>query len=107
MHDCYGSCGWEIIWQLQEDRTSIPAIIAAKIEEAVHLLHDEDIVFGDLRSNNILYVASEHHVVLVDFDWSGKSGESRYLVTLNHAELGKAWAEVAPHGVMRKADDLW
>jgi serine/threonine protein kinase len=83
-------------------------IIAVKVEEAVHLLHDKDIVFGDLHSNNILYGASERRVVLIDFDWSGKKGESRYLVTLNRAELGRTWKEeVTSYGVMRKADDLW
>ena len=38
------------------------------------VLHNDDIVFGDLRSNNILYVASEHRMVLVHFNWAGKNG---------------------------------
>ena len=93
------------IWQLQEDKTPIPKIVRTKVEEAVGLLHNEDIVFGDLRSNNILYVPSEHRVVLVDFDWAGKDGECRYPVTLNH---GNTWAEdVLPYGIMRKEHDLW
>ena len=46
------------IWQLQRDKTPIPAIVAVEVEKAVRHLHNEDIVFGDLRSNNILYVAS-------------------------------------------------
>jgi hypothetical protein len=73
------------------------------------LLYNEDIIFGDLRSNNILYVASEHRVILVDFDWAGKNGECRYPVTLNPGERGsKTWAEdVLPYGIMRKAHDVW
>ena len=55
--------------------------------------------------NNILYVGSEHRVVLVDFDWAGKNGECRYPVTLNPGDF---WAEdVLPYGIMRKAHDLW
>ena len=68
------------------------------------LLQNEDIVFGDLRGNNILYVASEHRASLVDFDWAGKNGESRYPVTLNPGEYRKTWAEdVMPYGIMLKA----
>lgn len=92
-------------WQLHEDGIPIPAILTTK---AVQLLHEEDIVFGDLRSNNIIYVASEHRVVLIDFDWAGKNGESRYPATLNAGEVGKAWSEdVSPYGIMRKEHDIW
>ena len=95
------------VWQLQQDNALIPAIVPAKVEEAVRLLHNKDIVFGDLRSNNILYVASEHRIALVDFDWPGKDGGSRYPATLNLGD-SKTWAEqVVPYGTMRKADDLW
>lgn len=96
------------VWQLQQDRTPIPVIVHKKVREAVQLLHEQDIVFGDLRSNNILYVASEDHAVLVDFDWPGKDGESRYPATLNPGTDGKTWDEdVSPYGIMRKAHDLW
>ena len=95
------------IWQLQEDKVPISEIVLTKVEEAVGLLHNEDIVFGDLRGN-ILYIASEHRVVLVDFDWAGKNGECRYpvtLMTLNPGGCGKAWAEnILPYGIMH---DLW
>ena len=96
------------IWQLHRDKTPIPAIVAAQVEEAVRLLLNKDIVFGDLRSNNILYVASERRVVLVDFDWPGMGGDDRYSADLDAREVGRAWAEeVAPYGIMRKAHDLW
>ena len=60
-----------------------------KVEQALRLLHSEDIdiVFADLWTNNILYVASEHRVVLVDFYWSGKNSESRYPATPNLDEV--------------------
>lgn len=98
------------VWQLQMDKTPIPEIVPTKVEKAVRLLHQQDIVFGDLRSNNILCVASgaEAHVVLVDFDWPGKDGECRYPATLNRITDGKTWQEdVSPYRIMRKAHDLW
>ena len=57
------------IWQLQQDNALIPAIVPAKVEEAVRLLHNKDIAFGNLRS-----VASQRRIALVDFDWPGKDG---------------------------------
>ncbi len=96
------------IWQLQQDKMPVPAIVSHKVEEAVRLLHEKDIVFGDLRDPNILYVAPEGHVFLVDFDWPGKDGESRYPATLNLGSDGKTWAEeVSPYSIMHKAHDLW
>ncbi|KAF8962089.1 hypothetical protein BDZ97DRAFT_1156495 [Flammula alnicola] len=93
------------IWQLQEDKTPLPAIILKMVEDAVRLLHEHDIVFGDLHDPNILYVESEGRVVLVDFDWAGKDGESRYPATLNP---DNGWAEeVSPYSIMHKAHDLW
>ena len=71
------------------------------------LLHKQDMAFGDLQINNILYVPSgaEGHVVLVDFDWAGKDGESRYPATLNPVN---AWHDgVMAYGIMEKRHDLW
>ena len=73
--------------------------------DTLRLLHNKDIVFGDLRDPNILYVDSDDSVVLIDFDWAGTDGVSRYPATLNPAN---AWAEdVFPYGIMRKAHDIW
>ncbi|CAA7270480.1 unnamed protein product [Cyclocybe aegerita] len=93
------------IWQLQKDDKPVPAIVLEKVTEAVGILHANGIVFGDLQGPNILHVASKDHVVLVDFDWPGKDGESRYPASLNSANT---WArEVEPNGVMCKSHDLW
>ncbi|KDR71452.1 hypothetical protein GALMADRAFT_143725 [Galerina marginata CBS 339.88] len=95
------------VWQFQQDRKPIPEIVEEKVEEAVRLLHQQDIVFGDLRANNILYVpAVEGQVVLVDFDWSAKDGEGRYPATLN-LDADNWHDEVLPYGIMRKPHDLW
>jgi hypothetical protein len=93
------------VWQLQEDKIPVPAVISQGVGDAVRLLHGNDIVFGDLRDPNIIYDTSEGRVVLVDFDWPGKDGESRYPATLNPSN---AWEEeVSPYSIMRKAHDLW
>ncbi|KAI0090497.1 hypothetical protein BDY19DRAFT_1055504 [Irpex rosettiformis] len=52
----------------------------AALCEAVNLLHKNDLVHGDLRRPNVLVVGNE--VRLIDFDWSGKSGEVRYPETI-------------------------
>jgi serine/threonine protein kinase len=93
------------IWQLQENKLPVPEIIFKSIEDAIGLLHENNIVFGALRDPNILYDASEACVVLVDFDWPGRDGESRYPATLNPSN---AWAEdVSPYSIMHKTHDLW
>ena len=73
--------------------------------DTLRLLHNKDIVFGDLRDPNILYVDSDDSAVLIDLDWAGTDGVSRYPATLNP---GNAWAEdVFPYAIMRKAHDVW
>lgn len=92
------------IWQLQMDEAPDPAIILEKVEKALNLLHEQDIVLGDLQGPNIL-VASMDRVFLVDFDWAGKDGKARYPPTLNP---NNTWTEeVVPYGIMHKARDLW
>ena len=93
------------IWQLREENVPLPAVISEEVSKAVGLLHENNIVFGDLRDPNILYDESKDRVVLVDFDWPGLDGESRYPATLNPSN---AWEEgVSPYSIMRKAHDLW
>jgi hypothetical protein len=97
--------GGKSIWQLHEDKEPVPAIVFRSVKDAIDLLHKNDIVFGDLRDPNMVYDASEARVILVDFDWPGKDGESRYPATLNPSN---AWAEdVSPYSIMHKAHDLW
>ena len=71
----------------------------------LRFLHSKDIVFADLRTNNILSVASEHHVVLIDFDWPGKNRESRYPVMLHSDELVQTLQSGC--GIYCAAHDLW
>jgi hypothetical protein len=46
------------IWQLQEDKKLLPAIVLKNIDDAaLHILHAKDIVFVDWQDPNILYLA--------------------------------------------------
>jgi hypothetical protein len=82
------------------------------IEEAVDLLHSEDLVFGDLRLPNIVVVdredspSNERWAMLVDFDWCSLDGEGTYPATLNDNDDMQWHEEVKRGGVMRKSHDL-
>jgi hypothetical protein len=74
-----------------------------RVRGAKDILHEAGIVFGDLRPNNIMKPNDESGVLLVDFDWCGKEGESRYPVTVNpdcrwHKDVG-------PGAIMKKEHD--
>ncbi|KAI0293186.1 hypothetical protein B0F90DRAFT_1643379, partial [Multifurca ochricompacta] len=51
------------------------------VKKAIDLLHGHGFVFGDFRTPNILI--NGENVMLIDFDWCGKAGESQYPVTIN------------------------
>ncbi|KDQ29603.1 hypothetical protein PLEOSDRAFT_1112361 [Pleurotus ostreatus PC15] len=50
--------------------------VQSNVGNIVKVLHDNGLVFGDLRTPNIMYVNSSFK--LIDFDWAGKEGEARY-----------------------------
>jgi hypothetical protein len=97
------------IWQLQQEGTPLPAFVPKMVEDALRRLHEQDILFGDLRDPNILCLASKGSgkgcLSLVDFDWPGKDGQDRYPAILNQNNF---WSDdVPPYGIMRKSHDLW
>jgi len=57
------------------------------VSQALGLLHGKNLVFGDLRELNVLYLPEEDRALLVDFDGVGRDGEDRYSACLNH-EVG-------------------
>lgn len=74
-----------------------------QVRRAKAILHEHDIVFGDLRPNNIMKPKDRPGVLLVDFDWCGTHGVSRYPVTVNK-DCG--WhMDVKMGAVMRKEHD--
>jgi tRNA A-37 threonylcarbamoyl transferase component Bud32 len=52
-----------------------------QLKRALARLHEAGFVFGDLRVPNILI--SGDRVMLIDFDWCGKDGETTYPIDLN------------------------
>ena len=47
------------------------------VEKAIKLLHREDLVFGDLRTENIIRKPNGG-AMLIDFDWTGKHQDTKY-----------------------------
>jgi serine/threonine protein kinase len=84
----------------------LPNAIYEGVEQAIRILHDASIVFGDLRLPNIV-ITKEHKLMLVDFDWCGIDGIDRYPPSLNDSSA-IGWAEgVARNGVMRVEHDTF
>lgn len=68
--------------------------VRTDVREALDILHEADLVFGDLRRPNVLVVPDANGKPggrLVDFDWCGKVGDDRYPAGLNQSE-GMKWA---------------
>ncbi|KAF8340881.1 hypothetical protein F5887DRAFT_1225861 [Amanita rubescens] len=94
------------IWQLQEEGTSLPAIISKEGRQGGASPSRTQYCFWRLCGTPTFFTTNPRiAVALVDFDWAGRDGESRYPPTLNPSN---AWEEeVSPYSVMRKAHDLW
>ncbi|KDQ12546.1 hypothetical protein BOTBODRAFT_161437 [Botryobasidium botryosum FD-172 SS1] len=79
------------------------------IRRAVRCLHDRGLVFGDLLPNNIVMKPGqkddEIKVFLIDFEWCGKHGTSRYPATLNNGGDIKWHKAVKRHGIMKMEHD--
>ncbi|TFK27944.1 hypothetical protein FA15DRAFT_665955 [Coprinopsis marcescibilis] len=92
-------------------RRGLPTAVMTEVRKAIEILHQNDIVYGDLRRQNVL-VEEVHgnssmpwRVWLCDFDWASKAGEGRYPLRLNMEQI--YWAKgVKPNGIMEKAHDL-
>lgn len=64
----------------------LPSTVYDDVKKAIEVLHESNFVFGDLRPNNIMCVSSDDGRmggVLVDFDWVGQAGVSRYPTIFN------------------------
>ncbi|KAF8624602.1 hypothetical protein AX17_007095 [Amanita inopinata Kibby_2008] len=76
--------------------------VITQIERAVNPLHENDLVFGGLRSPNIM-ITKTNEVKLIDFDWAGVHGQARYPPTISR-EIG--WPPgVGPLSAMYKSHD--
>jgi len=75
-----------------------------QLREALATLHDEDYVYGDLRSPNIL-IATDG-LKLIDFDWCGKEGTVRYPADTCLDRNMKWHSGVRLGGLITKAHDI-
>ena len=76
-----------------------------RVQKATDILHQHDIVFGDLRPNNIIKPEDGRGVLLVDFDWCGSHGKSHYPISLN-SDNDCGWhSDVQRGAIMRKEHD--
>ncbi|KAG8909993.1 hypothetical protein FRC00_009054 [Tulasnella sp. 408] len=89
----------------------VPSGTLEDVQEALRVLHKENLVFGDLRRPNIIVCKRDVPGggttlggMLVDFDWAGKHDEQRYPPMLNP---GFKWAEgIKGGGLMKKEHDI-
>jgi serine/threonine protein kinase len=82
----------------------LPPTFLEDVQRILSHLHDNDLVFGDVRSANIM-ITRNHKVKFVDFDWAGKAGVSRYPLLLSQRIQ---WPDSVGDGlaVMQKRHDL-
>ncbi|KAK7056505.1 hypothetical protein VNI00_003061 [Paramarasmius palmivorus] len=107
MERVVGTLAW--VWQRKGDGRLrlLPHAVYEAIEQAIGLLHDQDIVFGDLRPPNIIVLEDESSAVLIDFDWAAKAREGRYPASIHLGSLFDDWAPgVERYGLMEKEHDL-
>ena len=101
----------EMAWATVEAREKkLPYRIYEDVERAIALLHSGDLVFGDLRTPNIMVVPGGSGLddgprgMLVDFDWVGTHDSDRYPASLDDSLPD--WAlGVRRYGIMDKEHD--
>jgi serine/threonine protein kinase len=87
------------------DHRSLFRTICEDVKEAVRILHNAGLAFGDLRAPNIMIVRGR--AKLVDFDWCGEDGQQRYPGEINMDGTIDWHKDVKPGGVMTKDHDNW
>ncbi|KAL5500815.1 hypothetical protein ACEPAH_9202 [Sanghuangporus vaninii] len=80
-----------------------PEKVLNDVETAINLLRVQDLVFGDLRVQNIVF-KPEEKAMLIDFDWVGKHNVDRYPASWNN-DAGKWSPSVDRRVLMDKAHD--
>jgi len=53
------------------------ATVRSMVERAIGALHANGLVFGDLRSPNVM-ITKDGKVKLIDFNWAGVEGQAKY-----------------------------
>ncbi|KAG8924874.1 hypothetical protein FRC02_010141 [Tulasnella sp. 418] len=99
--------GWPTasIRPFPDDLAKLPDGFQEEVERAVKILHDNNWVFGDLRTPNIM--VHNKHPLFVDFDWCTEDEVGTSPDDLNEVD-GIGWhPEVKQVGIMRKKHDLF
>ena len=84
---------------------NLPQNVERDVSKALELLRGQNLVFGDLREPNPLYlsVSDGGRVLLIDFDRVGLDGKSRYSACLN---LEAGYCSAVERGqIMKKEHD--
>ena len=77
--------------------------VRSEIRRALDLLHDNGLVFGDLRPPNVM-ITKAGKVKLIDFNWAGDEGQAKYPSLISD---DITWPEgVKALAVMRREHDL-
>ena len=85
--------GWHMVIMDYLDEDAFTCIsdsdkhLETHILEAIKTLHEGGLVHGDVRGMNIMKSTKNEETVimLLDFDWAGKTGEARYPDVMNPA----------------------
>jgi len=99
-------------WKAGNRGELLPYNVYKDIEDAIALLHSNNLVFGDLRTPNIMVVPGGsgsdglHHGMLIDFDWVGVHSIGRYPAALDDGLVDWESSGIKRYGVMEKACDL-
>jgi serine/threonine protein kinase len=77
--------------------------VRSEVQRAIEVLHGRKLVFGDLRSPNVM-ISKMNKVKLIDFNWAGEEGQARY-PSLISSDI--KWAPgVEALGVIEKEHDM-
>lgn len=104
---------WAIVMTFVEGKTAETRLTEqgkTQLCEAVKVLHDKDLVFGDLRRPNVIVYDGGNKINLIDFEWCGKEGHTTYPadIRLTDQEVTMPWAETVLRGAkISKEHDLY
>jgi len=77
--------------------------VRLQLQRAIELLHDHGLVFGDLRSPNVM-ITKANDVRLIDFNWAGEEMQAKYPYLISPAI---SWPEGVKALAVIKRDHDW
>ena len=83
----------------------LPDTIYDQVKTAVEILHENSLVFGDLRLLNVI-ITEQQKPMLIDFDWCGLDNTGRYPISLNDVQFIAWHKDVERNGIMHKEHDI-